>query len=165
MNNNFCHPACSYSKLWKLDSIMPLQQTFYNRQLIEVCHISSYGGSWMTKKIQLGKQNTIIPHISRFPSWGTQQTTLKTWTIQVSESKIFKKYWNNVTRQFTILHNKKQQSTNFPNSRSHLQILGVIRAIWGKLQIDKSQFWSDLWIMLSSGAFSSVHTSWYAFCV
>jgi hypothetical protein len=69
-----------------------------------------------------------------------------------------------------LLGNSQYYTTNsnspqtFQKSKSHLQILGVIRAIWRKLQIEKSQFWSDLWIVLSSGAFSSVHTNWYAFC-
>lgn len=81
LNNNFCHPAHGYSKLWRSDIIMQLQPTFYNTQLIAVCHISSYDGSCMTNKIQLEKQNTTLPHFFRFPTWATKQTSLKTWAI------------------------------------------------------------------------------------
>jgi hypothetical protein len=51
----------------------------------------------------------------------------------------------------------------FQKSGTHIQILGARKVTWNVSHNEGPQVWSDLWTSLISGAFCSMHASWYTF--
>lgn len=58
-------------------------------------------------------------------------------------------------------HIKATGSQICVKSGSHLSIIGARTVKQGIYHTDYPQFWSDLWMLLLSGAFFSVYINWY----